>query len=224
MSPKTERTVSEDMFEELCQSVGIACERVDETTTRTPDYEVKFSGHRIVAEVKQFDPNEEEAESIRRMEAGGIGGTTTEPGDRMRKAIGYAAPQLKARSKGECPAMLVIYNNSGAGQHTDPYSVATAMQGLDVVPVLVPKDPAISPQFQDVRSGPSGRKMRANANTTISAIGVLVTDFDDATHLCIYHNRHARHPIDPEWLRHPLVHHFRLPEGAASSLDGWAKV
>jgi len=222
MSPKKERNVSEDMFEELCRSVDIACERVDETTSRTPDYEVKFSGHRIVAEVKQFDPNDEEAESIRRMEAGGIGGTTTEPGDRIRKAIRSAAKQLKALSKGACPTMLVVYNNSGAGQHTDPYSVATAMQGLDVVPVLVPKDPAHSPQFQDTRSGP-GKKMTPNANTTISAIAVLSTNFDDNSILCVYHNRHARNPIDPEWLRHPFVHHFRLPGGATSSLEGWTK-
>jgi hypothetical protein len=129
---------------------------------------------------------------------------------------------MKALSKGECPSMLVVYNNSGADQHTDPYSVATAMQGNDVIPVLVHKNPSIAPQFQDARSGP-GKKMTASANTTISAIGILVTDLDDKPHLCVYHNRYALNPIDPEWIRHPLVHHFRLPDGAASSLDGWTK-
>ena len=200
---------------------GIPCRRVaEQVDARRPDYEVEFAGERIVTEVKQFDPNDEEAESIRRMEAGGIGGTTATPGDRIRKAIHRAAPQLKALSKGECPTMLVVYNNSGAKQHTDPYSIATAMQGLDVVPVLVPEDPSISPQFQDAHSGP-GKKMTANANATISAIGVLRTDFDDEPLLCIYRNSHARHPIEPEWLRHPRIHHFRLPDDSASSLGGW---
>lgn len=220
MSPKQERTISEDMFEALCRSAGIACKRIDEASTRTPDYEVMFGGHRVVTEVKQFDPNREEAESIRRMKAGGVGVTTATPAQRIRKAIDSAAPQLKALSKGECSAMVVVYDNSGAGRHTKPYSVATAMQSLDVVPVLVPEDPSISPQFEDTRSGPQ-KRMTADDNTTVSAIGVLVTDFDDRTHLRIYHNRHARHPIDPEWLRHPLVHHYRLPDGAASSLDDW---
>lgn len=223
MNSKKARTVSEDMFEEFCQSGSIACERVDEEVSQTPDYDIKPSGHRVVAEIKQFDPNEEEAESNRRVDAGGVGGSGTTPGDRIRKAIHRAAPQLKALSKGECPAMLVVYNNRASKLHTDPYAVATAMQGLDVVPVLVPKDPSLSPQFQETRSGP-GKKMTPNANTTISAIGVLVTDFDDATHLCIYHNRHARHPIDPEWLRQPRVHHYRLPDGATTSLEGWREV
>jgi len=207
------RTISEEMFEELCLKAGAPCCRVAEKVdAKRPDYEVEFAGERIVTEVKQFDPNDEEA--------GGIGGITITPGDRIRKAIRRAAPQLKALSKGECPAMLVVYNNSGAKNHTDPYSVATAMQGLDVIPVLVPEEPSISPQFQDARSGP-GKKMTANANTTISALGVLRTDFDAELLLCIYHNSHARHPIDPEWIRHPRVHHFRLPGDEASSLGGW---
>lgn len=215
------KTTSEDLFEDLCRRTGIPCHRVaEEVDARRPDYEVELAGQRVVTEVKQFDPNEEEAESMRRIEAGRIGGTTITPGDRIRKAINRAAPQLKALSKGECPAMLVVYNNSGAKNHTDPYSVATAMQGLDVVPVLVPVDPSISPQFQDTHSGP-GKKMTENANTTISAIGVLRTDFDDEPLLCIYHNRHARHPIEPGWVRHPRIHQFRLPDGEESSLGGW---
>ncbi len=157
------------------------------------------------------------------MAAGGIGGTTATPGQRIRKAIDDAAPQLKALSKGECPTMVVIYNNSGATQHTDPYSVATAMQGLDVVPVLMPADASVSPQFQGVRSGPR-KRMTAIHNTTISAIAVLRTEFDDNPILCIFHNRHAVNRIDPEWLRGGRVHHFRLRDDAMSSLDGWEKV
>jgi len=225
MSPKKVKTTSEGLFEKVCADVGIGCTPVDEGKSPTPDYELDWAGHRVVAEVKQFDPNDEEAESLERMEAGGISGVSAKPGHRIRKAIGYAAPQLKALSKGASPAMVVVYNNSGAGQHTDPYSVATAMQGFDVVPVLVPEAPSIPPQFQDARSGPIGRKMRADANTTISAVGVLRTpDPSGIPHLLVYHNRHARNPIDPDWGRHPRVKHLRLRDGATSSLDEWVEV
>ncbi len=65
--------------------------------------------------------------------------------------------------------------------------------------------------------------MTPNANTTISAIGVLRADIDGMPLLDVYHNRHARNPIEPEWLRQPSVHHFRLPNGATSRLAGWEK-
>lgn len=224
MSPKKQRTVSEDVFEELCRSVGIACDRVDETTTRTPDYELKFSGHRIVAEVKQFDPNDTEAKVIDSLkQTGKAEAFSTKPGDRIRKAVHSAAPQLKALSKGECPTMLVVYNNVlSARLHTDPYAVATAMDGFDEVPVLVPKDPSLSPVFKEARSG-RGKKMTASANTTISAIGVLF-NLDDGPWLDVYHNRHARHPIEPAWLRTARTRHFRRPANAANSLDEWEEV
>ncbi|NUP96216.1 MAG: hypothetical protein HUU28_08645 [Planctomycetaceae bacterium] len=141
------RTVSEGIFEGLCRSVGIACDRVDEAGTQTPHFEIKSSGHRIFAEVKQFDPNEEEAESKQRLDAGGFGGSGITPGNLIRKAMYRAAPQLRALPTGAFPAMLVVYNTNRSRLHTDPYAVVTAMQGIDVVPVLVPKDPSLSPQF-----------------------------------------------------------------------------
>lgn len=61
--------VSEIMFEELCGSVGIGCRRIAEAYSRTPDFEVELTGHRIVVEIKQFDPKEEEAESTPRTES-----------------------------------------------------------------------------------------------------------------------------------------------------------
>lgn len=219
-------TISETLFEELCDSLAIPWHRVAEAQNeRRPDYEIELTDHRVVVEVKQFDPNPEESEAIRRLEKGGpVTRMGTRFGDRIRKAIQSAAPQLKALSKGECPTMLVVYNNVfGYPFHTDTYNVATAMQGLDVVPVLVPADPSIAPLFQDVRSG-RDKKMTECHNTTISAIGVLVAAFDDRTHLCIYHNRHARHPIDPKWLQHSRVQHFRLDAGATSSLDCWERI
>jgi len=224
MSRRASRTSSEELFEDVCGQIGIPCTRVAEEKSRRPDYEVEFAGKRVIVEVKQFDPNDEEAAAICRKEDGGVGGICTKPGDRIRKAIHSAAPQLRALSKGERPAMLVVYNNVLSRRlHTDPYDVATAMQGLDVVPVLVPKDPSISPEFQETRSGP-GKKMTPDANTTISAVGVLLRNPEDAPHLEIFHNRHARNPLEPEWLRDQRVRHFRLPDSAESSLDGWEEV
>ncbi len=220
MSKKTE---SEQLFEDLCSSLAIPWSRVAEAGDRRPDYEVHLLGHRMVVEVKQFDPNPEEKKAARQREAGKVVAVGTRPGDRIRKAIQSAATQLKALSDGAAPALLVVHNNVPlTRQHTDPYSVATAMQGLDVVPVDVPHDLSMQPQFQAARSGP-GKKMTEQANTTISGIAVLELDPNGDPALHVYHNRLAKNSVDPEWLRAPRVTHWRLKGDGATSFDPWEK-
>jgi hypothetical protein len=116
----------------------------------------------------------------------------------------------------------VVYDNGASRLHVDPYAVATAMRGIDVVPVIVPTDPDISPEFLPTRSGPK-KKMTETANTNISAIGVLLTDFGDKPLLCVYHNRHARHPIQPDSLRGAHLQHFPWRADATNSLNAWGK-
>lgn len=213
-------TISEELFEQFCRTASIPYSRVaEEAALRRPDYEIALSGHRVVVEVKQFDPNDREAAALRGWREREAIALRTIVGDRIRKAIQRAAPQLRALSQGKRPALLVVWDNTMA-EHTDPHSVATAMQGRDVIDVLVPQDPKIPPVFLDTRSGP-GKKMTANDNTTISAIGVLLEDKNAIPHLRVYHNRHAANPIDPLWLRVDRVLHFRIRDGATNSLDPW---
>ena len=67
----------------------------------------------LVVEVKQFDPNEEVEKLYKQLQERGYtdvyGG---EPGAKVRLKIQAGAKQLKARSKGKLPALLVLYNNS----------------------------------------------------------------------------------------------------------------
>lgn len=217
-------TDSELLFGDLCRACSIEYERVEESTTegeRRPDFTIQLAGRTVVVETKQFDPNEEELRAHHALMRGEVVVSGTTPGDRVRRAIQCAAPQLRNRSRGEMPAMLVVYNNVLASRpHADPYAIATAMNGLDVVPKLVFRDPTIAPVFQDVRSGPK-RKMNENANTTISAVGVLVRDEKGQPLLHVYHNGFARHPISPDWLRHARVVHWRALTGRTSSVDPW---
>lgn len=217
-------TKSEILFENLCKHCNIPWRRVEKEGDKgkLPDYEISPLGHLIIVEVKQFDPNVEEKQAIKQMERGEVGTTGTKPGDRIRKAIHAAAPQLRALSRGQVPAMLVVYNNVlGSGLHTDPYAVLTAMQGLDVV--VVPMNPSASYLSQETRSGPF-KKMTENDNTSISAIGVLCSDAMGCPRLQIYHNRYARNPMNPDWMRKPEITHHRIPDGATSSMSDWENV
>jgi hypothetical protein len=97
------------------------------------------------------------------------------PGGKLRPAIREANRQLKQLLEGRAiPTILVVYNNTECSLHTQPYAVMTAMQGLDVVDVVVPAQPGEPLRWGAVRSGGAGRAMRPDANTSTSAVAVLV--------------------------------------------------
>jgi type I restriction enzyme S subunit len=217
-------TISEAAFEAFCTDVSIPFVRIPrKQNERTADYLVNSGAQQFVVELKQFDPNEEEEAAIAARAEGKIVAQGGVPGSRIRLAIQNAAPQLKLSSGGRLPAMLVVYNCTGVNMHTDPYSVATAMQGLDVIDIAVPAETSESPNFGPPRSGPK-KKMTANSHTSISAIAVLGDNLDGRMRLDVFHNRHAKNPLDPDKLRGPRVHHWRLPDGARSSLVEWDPV
>lgn len=217
-------TKSERLFVQFCQNAGIPCVRVDtasDAQERRPDYRLTGRlGTEIVAEVKQFDPSAEEREQIERSMAGEsvvMGGV---PGARLRQVIDRANAQLKTLSRGIKPGVLVVYNNVWSCSYlTEPYAVLTAMRGLDVVPVLVPVDPSHPPTFLDARPGPK-KKLRADANTHISAIAVLFERRDDGLGIALYHNCHARTPLEPGDIDFDGVVQFRMREDQS----GWDEV
>ena len=220
------RTKSELMFEELCAQCEFDVRRIPESDRegeRTPDYELKIGANRIIVEVKQFDPNPEELEADEALLRGEVVCSGTTPGKRIRQAIKNAAPQLRKRFGATTSTLLVVYNNVlSMRAHTDPYAIATGMHGLDVVPVSVPRDFQGKPRFGAVRSGPK-RMMTENDNTSVSAVAVLY-DNEGVPGLMVFHNRHSKHPLDPEWLRHSKVSQSRLRDGAASSVESWELV
>jgi hypothetical protein len=218
-------TKSELLFESFCRIYGIQYQRVHETTEPRPDYELIIEGQQILAEIKQFDPNADEREAMERRARGEQVVWGSKPGERLRRAIRSANTQLRQLLAGRSiPALLVVYNNTPCSLHTRPYAVMTAMQGIDVVDMLVPASLNLSPTFADTRSGP-GREIRADANTSTSAVAVLRDVDINEFQLAIYHNRHATSQMAPRLMRFPGVVQFRLPEGVTNSVDAqWEEV
>ena len=219
------KTLGDQLFEAFCSLRSVGCERIPEGTSKSPDYALRLGVHRLIAEVKTLEPNEQEREVQTRRARGEIVASGGTPGERLRREIRSANNQLKALAAvGGVPTMLVVFNNTGCGIHTDGYSVMTAMQGLDVIDVSVPRDPSLRPTFGPTRSGPE-RAMRHNANTSTSAIAILHDCGPHDLRLAVYHNRYASMPIPPEVLRIPGVAQFRLPEGVTNSLEApWSEV
>ena len=195
-----EKTVSELLFEDYCDRVGIDCKRIEtEVASKTPDYELVIDGRKIIAEVKEFKRNREEQESYRLLEERGYGKVLGgEPGARVRKKINDSSPQIKAKTKGRHPGILVLCDNYQIAGHLSPRQIMTAMYGQMVMDMAIPRDTSISPYITGARLGKK-RKMTNDANTSISAIGalVVVTAPDLELELHIYHNVFAVVPVDP---------------------------
>ena len=208
------RRVSELLFEDYCTRAGIHWTRIAEGQGKTPDYELVVDDRTIIAEVKEITQNREERESYRLQKERGYGTVLGgKPGARVRKKIMDSSPQIKARTADRHPGRLVLYDNGQIAGHLDPYHIMTAMHGLEVVSVAVPQDPAIRPYPTGTRFGPH-KKMTADANTSISAIGALVVTAPDLVlGFHVYHNPFAAVPIEPAILARRGIPQFRTDFG-----------
>ena len=125
------KTISENHFEDFCSQKGLILKRVQTAGTPTPDYELLIGGVKVIVEIKQFDPNPEEKRAklvsgkVMIINAGKLG-------ERIRKAISEAIPQLKALSKGIHPSLLMLYNNTLFTNHTG--DIKLELQCLDMKP------------------------------------------------------------------------------------------
>ena len=163
-------------------------------------------------EIKQFDPNAEDRQSLRNLEAGRIAVRSHIPGRRVAKAIQHGYGQLAALARDRCPGLLIIFNNvSHEPTHTDPMMVLIAMYGQITVPVLVPADRSAEPQFMPARWGGKKSVSRAH-NKALSAIGILYSAQSGEPGITFYHNVFAAHSFEPEWLRAPDVRHYAVPD------------
>jgi hypothetical protein len=69
--------------------------RIPEANERRPDYKIYTNGTRIIAEIKQIDPNEAEKGLEKRQRKGEVVIFGATPGERIRRALRAANPQLK---------------------------------------------------------------------------------------------------------------------------------
>lgn len=170
------KTVSERLFECFCDDNHIEYKRIEASSIpnkKEPDYEIQMATELVVVEVKQFDPSEEEKKLYKQLwERGYTDAYVREPGAKARLKIQAGAKQLKARSKGKLPTLLVLYNNVPISDRgVDPYEIKTAMYGIEKIDLAVDPD-ANRVSVTERGFGPK-RKVTPSSNTSLSAVGAL---------------------------------------------------
>ncbi len=219
------KTLSEVLFEQLCRASRLQCVRVERRQgEKTPDYEVHTADGKVIAEVKQFEPNEEEKRLYQQLQDRGYtdvyGG---EPGAKVRLKIQPAAKQLKAQSSGQFPTLLVLYNNVPLGPRgVDPYEIKTAMYGIEKI-VLSPDPAGNDLNVVDREFGPK-RKVTPTCNTSLSAIGTLLRNSESEPLMAVYHNIYAAMPLPPGWLPEPRFVHYTLGRKNPGEFQEWTEV
>ena len=216
-------TISERLFEQFCSDNDIRFTRIEtesDAGNLTPDYEIEGpgGGQRISVEIKQFDPTPEDRKLQRQLEerkyTDVFGG---EPGAKVRLKIQSGAKQLKARTEGKEPGILVLYNNVPIhARGIDSYEIKTAMYGIEKLTVDVGGDET---SLLDRGFGPK-RKTTPNSNTSLSAVAVL-KEAGDALVLLVFHNVHAANPMEPAWLPSSNIAHFTLEEKLQGEYQDW---
>ncbi len=222
------KTQSELWFEEFCENAGIDCHRILEGDDKTPDYQLQINGQRIIVEVKEFSRNKVERESDRLLEERGYGEVLSNtPGSRVRKKISGSSAQIKAKTHGVFPSILLLCDlKYGCGQiagHTDPYNIRVGMYGLEQVHIAISIDVSVSPYTTGKSYGPK-KKMTENQNTTISAIGVLLTPEENEIRLDVYHNVYAANPLDPVLLAGYGIRQYRLEDPKPGIIAQWVEI
>ena len=200
-SRQEKRAVSELLFEACCEKARIGCKPIPTAqNAKTPDCELSIDGQTIFAEVKELKQDESPT-----------GGHGEIVGHRIRRKIDQCARQLKARTVGRHPGMLVLYAGGSLSYFYDPH-LSAAIYGTTTIGLAVSRHSrpyAVGEWF-----GP-GKKMTPERHTSISAVGVIFRDgaADWDFDLAVFHNAHAAVPIETELLARHGIRQFRMDFG-----------
>lgn len=217
-------TESERRFESFCGAVGWRCVPVATGSMRTPDYDLFVGSTKIVTEVKEITPDlYESPDPEYQDEHVTVRVRTKTIGDQIRDKINSAAPQVKNRSAGIAPTLIVIYDllDPALRGNSEPLDFLAAMYGPPQAVLAVPR-PHGEIYIKETKFGP-GRKTTPSSNTSVSALASLWIDHDGQLSLDVYHNIFAKVPLQVRLLAHPLVSQYSV-DAAKRSFHTWLRV
>lgn len=217
------KTLSETLFEKYCDSHGIRWRPVAVGPTRTPDYDIFLRRFKVVTEVKEITQNQIERQAEEDLKKNKYTVVSTVPGDRVRGKISDAVPQIRARSKGRFPGLLVLFGKGFSAGHIDSYQIRVAMYGFETIVIAVPNDMSVSPYAMGKKFG-AKRKVTPVHNTSLSAIATLTSTAKDKLELNIFHNNYAAVPLDYRLFAHYGVSQYKLGEAEPGDIAQWVEV
>jgi len=209
-------TLSEDMFEKFYHENSFEFSRImTESNIKTPDYDVFPKGNRVVVEVKELQTNNDDKAAWREARKRGVFAAWSDPSSRIRQKIGEAYKQLKCRSEGLSPAVLVLFDNGTFGG-IDATDIKNAMYGDETVHVTHSSDGNID--IVPLQGG--GRKCTENDNRSLSAVSLLWS-IGNTVQLSIFHNVFTKCPLPYNWFAVGACRQYSIALECHSGFSEW---
>lgn len=205
-------THSEEIFRRICHEAGYYVERPMlrcSEGVKTADFIVLIGDHRVIAEVEELRPNNDDIRQIRMMRSGNpVGGGCT-IGARPRQHIRRAAKQLRPYAQKSVPLIIVLYDNVRIKDtrvaypmfYLQPHDIDAAMYGDRVAHISLARRVRLCADQNGGR-----RTCTVNEKNYISAVAAM-SDHDDRT-VFFYHNCFANIPLAPPMFRGANFHHL----------------
>jgi hypothetical protein len=203
-------TQSEDLFQKYCSDSGIPCRAIEVTGVRTPDFEVELAGVKVICELKQLDPNEDDLQEHAKVMAGVSGGRLIP--NRLRRLLKGISGQLKSASTAGHPTVMVVYDNTPFCSYLDDDDVRESMFGRWSITEFIDERTGaswVSPQYYGGNKG-----VGPSHNTSLSALAVLEAPASAEMRLRLFHNPHAKVPLDPRLLEGLACTQVVMPDGS----------
>lgn len=205
-------TEADILFERFCSERQIGIKRIVESSTMTPDYEIRIGSLVVAVEVKQLTPINDDKKFLKKFREQGAKAHYVNM-DRPRQNIRCATKQLRAHTQRLMPAIVVLFDTlGGLLGYLDLDNIAQCLYGAEqfhfAVPNPEPGVPRKKPEILGASLG-GGRIATEKHNTTLSAVCIL--KFERAANrlsMEVLHNCYAAKPIDPNNFRIPDVTHF----------------
>jgi hypothetical protein len=212
-----EKTISEHVFERYCQENSVRLSRVEtKSDARTPDYDVFPRENRVIVEIKVLQANDNDKKVLSEAKTQGAAAAWSDPPKRIRLKIADAYKQLKSRSEGLHPTIIVLFDNGTVGG-IDATDIKNAMYGDETVQVT--RFPSGNTKVA-AHLGLSGRKCTATSNRSLSAVALLCT-FGGATRLSIFQNVFANCPLPTDWFAGATCRQYSIVLDCDSGFPEW---
>lgn len=199
---------SETLFEQFCSRHDIPCKPIPTGVGRTPDFEIRLQGVRVVCEIKQIDPNTKDLEELQAVQSDEAIGRLVP--NRLRGKLKDVSGQLKTACLMGHPTMLVVYDNTPFKIYSDHLDVVQAMFGALSVTMTIPKQGGAEAIVSEPFFG-GNRGVAPQQNTSVSALAILDSGPLSELKLRVYHNPYASVILPPELFEVLPVEQYGIP-------------